>query len=120
MRHQRVALAMLIVGLFCSCAWYFVDGPHDADFWNIAGAAHTAFLLVIIGLVFRSWEVWAVVGILGAFKLMVIGCNAWWMAAPWPVKPGHGLCSTKLDLPLSAIGAAFGLLLAAKIARGNR
>lgn len=115
-----MALALLVVGLFCSYTWYWTDGPHDATLWNIAGATQTAFLLVLIGIICRSPEVWCVVALLAMFKLMVIGCNAWWMVAPWPVKPGQALCSTKLNLPLGAIGLGLGALLAAGISRGRR
>lgn len=119
MKHQRVALVTLIVGLFCSYTWYWSDGPHDADWWNIAGAVQTGFLLLVLGLVFRSPEVWAVVALLGTFKLMVIGCNTWFVLDPWPMKPGQALCSTRLNVPLGAIGLGLGVLLVAGIARGK-
>lgn len=120
MKHQRVALAMLVMGLACSYTWYWADGPHDADWWNIAGAVHTASLLMLIGLVFRSPEVWAVVGLLVAFKVMVIGCNVWYVLDPWPMKPGQALCSTRLNFPFAALGVGIGALLAARILRGGQ
>lgn len=120
MKHQRVALALLVVGLACSYTWYWADGPHDADWWNIAGAVQASFMLVIIGMVFRSPEVWAVVALLTAFKAMVIGCNVWYVLAPWPMQAGQALCSTRLNIPLGALGAGIGALLAAKILRGSQ
>lgn len=107
---------MLCVGLVCSYVWYWFGAEHAADLWNIAGAVHTSFLLFIVGLVFRSPEVWAVVALLLGFKLMVIGCNAWYVLDPWPIGPGEAMCSARLNLPLGGLGLGLGALLVASIA----
>lgn len=115
-----VALSLLVFGLACSYAYAWASPAISADVQNIAGALMTLGLLVLAGLAFGSVEVWSVVALLSLFKVMVIGCNTWYVLDPWPVKPGQPLCSTRLNLPLGVIGLALAAALAAYLLfRGN-
>ncbi len=120
MRHPRVALAMLVVGMFMSYIWHWVPEEFTAFAWNVSTSILVVYLLAQAGLVFSSTEVWTVVALLAAFKLMVIGCSTWYLFDPWPVEPGQALCSARLNMPLGSIGLGLGALLVASIAGEKR
>lgn len=119
MKHPRLALALLLVGLVLSYGWHWVPDELVADVWNIATSALVVFLLSILAMTFHSPEVWLVVALLIVLKLMVIGCSLWYLVDPWPINPGDGMCAARLNVPVGALGLAVAALLAAYIAGGK-
>jgi hypothetical protein len=103
-KHPRFSLVLLVVGFLLSYAWYWVPAQFAAHAQNVAGAALTIFCLGLIGLLLGSAEAWIVVGLLASFKAMVIGCTAWFLLDPWPIRPGQALCSARLNWPLGLLG----------------
>ncbi len=61
MKHPSAAFSLLVVGLLLSYSWYWF--PADIQGWiqNISSALTALFLLVVIGMLFGSAEVWGVV-----------------------------------------------------------
>lgn len=45
----------------------------------------------------------------------VVLCATWFIFDPWPIAPGHGMCSAKIGFDLSALGL---LLVAVLASRG--
>lgn len=113
MKHPRAALALLIVGLLLSYAWYWAPNEAQGHVQNVASNALILYLLACVALVFASPEVTAVVALLAVFKTVIIVCNVWWLAAPWPVMPGQATCSAKFDMPLGVVGLGLGTALLA-------
>ena len=111
MKHPRAALSLLGVGLFLSYCWQWVPAQHAGAAAIIAASALVIYLLTCFGLFFASYEVWLTVALIAAFKAIVIGCNVWFIADPWPVKPGQALCSARLNWPLGLVGLALGAAL---------
>lgn len=120
MKHQKLALVMLVTGLLLSYSWQWVPVQYSGEAFSIVTSLHVIVVLYIIGMTFTSPEVLAVVALLIMFKLTVITCNAWYIVDPWEVRPGEALCSARLNMPLGFIGLGLGVLLAARIARGRK
>lgn len=117
MKHQRLALVLLVTGLLFSYAWYWAPDQYAGEAFSIVTSAHIIFVMGFIGFVFRSPEVLAVVALIILFKMMVIGCNVWFIVDPWPIQPGQAMCSARLNMPLGFVGLGLGVLLAARFAR---
>ncbi len=113
MKHPSAAFVLLVVGLLLSYSWYWF--PADIQGWvqNISSALTALFLLVVIGMLFGSAEVWGVVALLSLFKATIVTCNVWWLISPWPIQPGKATCSAKFDMPLGIIGLTLGAILIA-------
>lgn len=109
---RRLALALLVVGLVATYAWQWVPAEQAGSVFAMTSHWYAAVLLLVLGLVLQDVRLWWVLGYLVVCSLMVVGCNAWWLAAPWPAMPGDELCSTRLKWPLGAIGLVLFVVLA--------
>lgn len=108
------ALLLALVGLHYG--WALAPVEHQAQAWNILGAAARAGLLVAV-----LWRCRGLVLAVGAWWLceeaMVIGCSVAYMVSPWPVAPGESQCSALLGYDLGRIGALVLAVLALLWAR---
>lgn len=120
MKHPRAAMALLLIGGLLSYCWYWVPAQYGGFAWNISTSALVILLLLLVGMLLDSVEVWAVVTLLAVFKATVIGCDVWYMVDPWPVRPGQALCSAYLNMPLGVIGLSVGTMLGLIIYRGRK
>lgn len=120
MRHQATAAVLLFVGMVASYSFEWVAPELAADVWNIGSSALILFLLMIVAATYRSWEMVAVCATLAGFKVMVIGCTAWFMVDPWPTVPGQALCSQRLDMPLGVLGLIIAGLLVIELSGGQK
>lgn len=120
MKHPRAALALLLPGMGLTYAWHWVPDELAGYAWNISASLLVVFLLAVIGIVFASVEVWAVCALLAMLKLMVVGCDVWYMVDPWPAKLGDDLCSARLNMPLGVVGLSLATLIGVTIYRGRK
>lgn len=107
---------MLLAGMFLSYAWQWVPDEMQGLVNNICAAVFALLLLLLAAMVFPSWEIRVVAGLLGVFKAMVVACDTWYIVAPWIVKPGQAMCSARFNMPLGIIGLVLGVILAGEFA----
>ena len=105
---------MLALGAALHYGWWLVPAQHQADVWNIAGAAARLVLL--------TWVLWHRRGLVLAVGLwwaleeaLVIGCSAWHIVAPWPRQAGQPQCNALLGYDLGTVGLLAVVVLAATL-----
>jgi hypothetical protein len=119
MKHRATAACTLAAGMAASYAYYSAPPEHAAFVWHVTQSFFIVYLLAVLAMVHKSWEMWAVCVVLAFFRFMIIGCSTWFFLDPWPVKPGDALCSSKLDAPLGVIGLIIAGLLAVGLSGGR-
>ena len=81
--------------------------------WNASQALMLVFVLALLGVCYRaSKEMLAVCLTLAAVQALTAYCHIAWVFGPWPVLPGQGTCSAKLNMPLVFIAGAIILWIA--------
>jgi hypothetical protein len=110
---------MLVAGTLHYTVWKWAPEALQGHVYTGTAAAKQAFLLFVIGLVFRSREVWLVVAVLAGFELQVVACNVWYLVRPWPTPPGSALCSSGLHFPIGLVGLWAVLYVAHRLHRSG-
>jgi len=102
---------LLLAGLLHNNAHKHADAAQAGRVYVITGAAFMASLLIVVGILAsrqagrgRAAGLWLVVALLVGYQLQVLGCNAWYLVAPWPLDPQAPLCSSRLHAPIGSIG----------------
>lgn len=111
MKHRATALWLLFAGMAASYAYYSAPTHLKPLVHHLSTSGFILFLLLLVGLLHRSWEIWAVCAVLAGFRLMIAGCSIWFAVDPWPVKEGDPLCSARADWPLGVVGLIIAMLL---------
>lgn len=107
-RHSALILAGLVVLHY---GWNLAPVEHQAQVWNIAGAAARlamlgALLWTCRGLPLAIGAWWA------AEELMVIGCSGLYIVRPWAVPLGEAQCSALIGYDLGTLGVVVITILA--------
>ena len=109
-----MSLAPLLLAVGASRHYLWAQFP-PAMQGGVSKALGAAATLILLGCVYRAqpskpmawvllWWAWE--------EAQTLLCGAAWAAGPWPVAPGQGICSGRLDFDLGAIG----ILIVAAIA----
>ena len=96
---------MIALGMLKTTAWQMAPKAIEADVWNISVALFTAALLIHLGLLYASKEVWLAVALLGGVEIQTAACSAVYIATPWQVNPGDDLCAAGLEFPIALVVA---------------
>lgn len=64
--------------------------------WHLAGLLSVRSGWLLAGVAYGTWS-----------ALQTLLCSLAYMAAPWDVPPGVGICSARIDLDLGALGLMF-------------
>lgn len=104
--NRALALVLLVVGLLAFYSWQWAPSQHSGTVFALATHAYAAVLLLVLALVLRDPVLWAVLLLLMACSLLVVGCNTAYLIEPWPVADGDDICSAKLNVPVGTIGLA--------------
>ena len=107
---KEFAAALLLAGVVRHYAWPMFPVALQSSIWNIGGALAILFLLAVV-IRGRSWLVLLVGLWWAAEELLVVGCTAGYIIAPWELVPGQ-MCSQLLHFDFAKIGA---LILAALV-----
>lgn len=100
-----MTLFLMVIGVALHYGWPLVPVEHQAQAWNILGAAARLALLTVVVSRYRSWPM-LLVGIWwAAEELLVIGCSAAYIVAPWDIPPGQAQCYAIFHYDLGKIGA---------------
>lgn len=109
---KRTALALLLLGVSARYTWRGAPDWAQADVWNAHMLLLVVALLGIFAAAYRhSRAVVAVCIYLAAVFASSAACSLMWLHETWPVLPGQDQCDARLDLPLSVMGLAVGLVL---------
>lgn len=83
---------LLLVGAQRHYAWPLAPEALQGQVWNLGGALTILFLIALS--VRRDWSLLtcAIALWMAGEELLVAGCSAAWMVAPWEVAPGDELC----------------------------
>jgi len=113
---DTVTLFLLALGVSLHYGWALVPVEHQAQAWNILGAAVRVSLLVALLLRIRSKFAYLVAAWWIAEELLVIGCSALYILAPWEIPPGQAQCYAIFHYDLGKAGALVITVLLALIA----
>lgn len=84
--------------------WALAPVEHQGDVSKLLGAC---LVLVLLSAVYRLLRSRALIWVLAAaawFQLQTVICVAAFIADPWPIPAGRGMCSARLDFDLGALG----------------
>lgn len=110
--HAVPGLALILLGAALHYGWALAPAEHQAQAWNILGAVTRSALLLACVWRVRSLWVLSVAAWWLAEEVMVAGCSALFIAAPWPIGPGQAQCSALLMFDLGKVGAVLLCVLA--------
>lgn len=99
--------------MYAHYGWLFLatDLERQGTAFNIGMQVLLVTLLIGVGLASKSAFMLAVCCLLSLYSLLIIGCETWWLVAPWQSVAGENRCSTRLHAPLGILGLIVGLLL---------
>lgn len=97
-------MLLLLAGLLWNNAWKWAPPQHGGRVFVASCGAFVALLLMGLAIVTHSQAVRIVCVLLIGFALQVFGCNVWFIFAPWEVRPGDELCSSRIGFPLGMVG----------------
>lgn len=103
---------LLLAGVVHNNAHKWVPAALSGRVYLITGAALIVLLLLTVGLLARQPLLWPVIALLAGYALQAIGCNVWYVLAPWPVQPGGELCSDRMQVPIGTLGLWAAAMLA--------
>lgn len=67
-----------------------------------------ALVLVLLSMLYRlapaSRALYAVLCLAAWYSLQTLICSAAYLVEPWPIAPGVGMCSARIDFDLGALG----------------
>lgn len=67
-----------------------------------------ALVLVLLSMLYRlapaSRALYAVLCLAAWYSLQTLICSAAYLVEPWPIEPGVGMCSARIDFDLGALG----------------
>lgn len=96
-----VVLALLL--MVRHYLWDKVPYELQGSVWKLCSAVCILGLLAYLYV--PRW--WPVFGVFAFEESQVVICSAWYIADPWPVPDGMGVCSAKSGIDLGALGVTF-------------
>lgn len=118
---KRTALALLLLGISARYSWRAAPTWAQADVWNAHLLMLVVALLAVMAAAYMAFR--AVVAVCVYLALVFAAsaaCSLAWLVRAWPVSPGQDQCDARLDLPLSVMGLAVGLVLLLTIRSDRR
>lgn len=121
MTRRSAAVPLILAGAaLVHYGWALFPAEWQARVFNIGGAAGRLALLGVVLWVLRVRGLALLAGAwFAAEEALVIGCNAAFLWAPWPVERGQAACTGLLGFDLSWLGIMVAALLAVRLARAD-
>ena len=115
-RPDALAVELLLIVAAREHLWPLVPPEAQGAASKALGAA---LVLVLLSMVYRlaprSRWLCGVLALAAWYSLQTLLCAAWFTFDPWPVAPGVGMCSARVDFDLGAFGLLGVLYLAFRL-----
>lgn len=106
---RALAVELLLIVAAREHLWPWLPAELQGAASKGLGAALVLVLLSVIyrltdALGMRSRALYAVLCLAAWYSLQTLICSAAYLNEPWPIPPGMGMCSARIDFDLGALG----------------
>lgn len=102
---RALAVELLLIVAAREHLWPWLPAEMQGAASKGLGAALVLVLLSMVHrLAPRSRALYAVLCLAAWYSLQTLICSAAYLIEPWPIPPGMGMCSARIDFDLGALG----------------